>query len=59
MTEYQELMLSVCFGSIVGYTIGGLISLISISISDWKYKRRYRKAEKELAEKLKETSKEK
>ena len=59
MSEIQEMMLAVCFGSVVGYTIGGLISLIRISISDWKYKRRCRKAEKELAEKLKETGKEK
>lgn len=59
MSEIQEMMLAVCFGSVVGYTVGGLISLISISISDWKYKRRSRKAEKELAEKLKEAGKEK
>ncbi len=59
MTEYQELMLSVCFGGMVGLMIGNLIASLRLCISEWKDKRRQRKLDKELAEKLKETKSEK
>lgn len=57
MTEAQELMLSVCFGGMSGLMIGNLIACLGMAISEWRYKRRRRKAEQELAEKLKETTK--
>lgn len=56
MTEYQELMLSVCFGGMVGLMIGNLIASLGLCISEWKYKRRQRKLDKELAERLNETN---
>lgn len=56
MTEYQELMLSVCFGGMVGLMIVNLIAALGLCISEWKDKYRRRKLDKELAEKLKETS---
>lgn len=59
MTEYQELMLSVCYGGMVGLMIGNLIAALGLCISEWKDKRRRRKLDKELAEKLKETKSEK
>ncbi|MDO4323209.1 MAG: hypothetical protein Q4C61_11840 [Lachnospiraceae bacterium] len=59
MTEYQELMLSVCFGGMVGLMIGNLIAVLGLCISEWKDKRCRRKLDKELAERLKETKSEK
>lgn len=47
MTEYQELMLSVCFGGMVGLMIGNLIAALGLCISEWKDKRRRRKLDKD------------
>ncbi len=59
MTEYQELMLSVCFGGMAGLMIGNLAAALGLCISEWKDRRHQRKWDKELAERLNETNSEK
>ena len=47
MTEYQSLMLSVCFGATVGMMLGSLICAIKFSIEEHKEKKRRKALEKE------------
>ena len=51
MTELQEMMLSVCFGAVIGAFLGNLISIVVFAVSERKEKRRRRKAAKEAADK--------
>ncbi|MDD3400786.1 MAG: hypothetical protein PHT58_04050 [Eubacteriales bacterium] len=51
MTQMQELMLAVCFGSVIGAFIGNLISIIMFAVSERREKKRRRKAEKVVADK--------
>ena len=51
MTEIQEMMLSVCFGAVIGAFIGNLISIIVFAVSERREKKRRRKVEKADAEK--------
>ena len=44
MTNMESMMLAVCFGSVVGYTISNLVIIIKYSIDEHKAKKR-RKAE--------------
>lgn len=44
MTHMESLMLAVCFGSVVGYTISNLIIIIKFAIDEHKEKKR-KKAE--------------
>ena len=44
MTHIESMMLAVCFGSVVGYTISNLIIIIKFAIDEHKEKKR-RKAE--------------
>ena len=44
MTDMESMMLAVCFGSVVGYTISSIVILIKYAIDDHKAKKR-RKAE--------------
>ena len=44
MTHTESMMLAICFGSVVGYTIGNLIAIIKFAIDEHKAKKR-RKAE--------------
>lgn len=48
MTEVQSMMLSVVFGSVVGWMIGGVICMIRFAIDDHKEKKR-KKAEEAKA----------
>lgn len=43
MTTWQSMMLSVCFGSTVGFMIGMLITSIRFTIEDHKEKKRRQK----------------
>ena len=50
MTQLQEIMLAVCFGSVIGAFLGNLISIIVFAVSGCgQMKRRYKSA-KETAE---------
>ena len=51
MTQLQEMMLSVCFGAVIGVFIGNLIAIIAYAVSNCKEKRRKRKAKAEDADK--------
>jgi len=51
MTQMQEMMLAVCFGSVIGAFIGNLIAIIVYAVSGCKEKRRRRKAAKEASDK--------
>ena len=44
MTNMESMMLAVCFGSVVGYTISNLVIIIKFAIDEHKEKKR-RKAE--------------
>ena len=44
MTNMESMMLAVCFGSVVGYTISNLVIIIKFAIDDHKEKK-HRKAE--------------
>ncbi len=50
MTEFQSIMLSVCFGAVIGMFAGALVSCIRSLIELRKLKKR----EKELKEKQKD-----
>lgn len=55
MTTWQSMMLSVCFGSTVGFMIGMLITAIRFTIEDRKEKkRRNKEQEREHLTKTKE-----
>lgn len=43
MTDSQELMLAISFGCSIGFLIGNVVSVISILVSDFRYKRKQRK----------------
>ncbi len=47
MTQAQSIMLSVCFGSVIGMFIGNVITLIRLCVEDHKYKKRMRELEKD------------
>lgn len=51
MTELQEMMLSVCFGAVIGMMAGTLVGLIATAIDNARYKRRRRKEEAAAASK--------
>ena len=51
MTQMQEIMLAVCFGSVIGAFIGNLISMIAYAVSGCGKTKRRSKAAKEAAEK--------
>lgn len=53
MTQLQEMMLAVCFGSVVGAFIGNLIAFTAFAISGRKGKHRKRKTEAEDADNTK------
>jgi len=40
MTDAQELMLAISFGCSIGFLIGNVVSIISILVSDFRYKRK-------------------
>lgn len=39
MTHIESMMLAVCFGSVVGYTIGNLFTIIKFAIDEHKAKK--------------------
>lgn len=43
MTDIQAMMLSVCFGAVVGTLIGNLFAIIKFAIDEHKEKKRIRK----------------
>lgn len=45
MTWWQEIMLSVCFGSSVGLMVGSLVSFIMIKIDEHKEKKQCKNEE--------------
>ena len=49
MTQTQEIMLAVCFGSVIGAFIGNLMSIIVYAVSGRGEKKHRRKAAKEAA----------
>lgn len=51
MTEIQNLMLSVCFGAVVGMLIGDLLVIVGSAIHSLKEKHRKRKQAMETADK--------
>lgn len=51
MTELQYLMLSVCFGAVVGWIVGSLVSIARSALGEIKEKCRKRKEAKEAANK--------
>ena len=44
MTHMESMMLAICFGSVVGYTISNLIIIIKFAIDEHKAKK-HKKAE--------------
>ena len=51
MTQMQEIMLAVCFGSVIGAFLGNLISIIVYAVSGCGEKKHRRKLANEAAEK--------
>lgn len=50
MTQMQEIMLAVCFGSVIGAFLGNLISIIVYAVSGCgQMKRRYKSAKEAAA----------
>ena len=49
MTQMQEIMLLVCFGSVIGAFIGNLMSIIVYAVSGCGEKKHRRKSAKEAA----------
>ncbi len=43
MTQIQSMMLSVCFGAVVGFLIGNVICIVKYAIEERKEKKRIRK----------------
>ena len=43
MTELQSIMLSVCFGTVVGYFISSIVIIVKYAIEDHREKKRKRK----------------
>ena len=50
MTQLQEIMLAVCFGSVIGAFLGNLISIIVYAVSGCGQMKRRRKTAQEAAE---------
>ena len=50
MTQLQEIMLAVCFGSVIGAFLGNLISIIVYAASGCGQMKRRRKTAQEAAE---------
>lgn len=50
MTEFQSIELAICFGSTIGFMLGGIINLISLLIEEYKDKKRKREEESEKQE---------
>lgn len=50
MTTWQSMMLSVCFGSTVGFMIGMLITATRFTIEDRKEKKRRKKEQEQERE---------
>ena len=50
MTQLQEIMLAVCFGSVIGAFIGNLISITVYAVSGCGEKKHRHKAAKKAAE---------
>ena len=50
MTQMQEIMLAVCFGSVIGAFLGNLISIIVYAVSGCGQMKRRRKTAQEAAE---------
>ena len=50
MTQTQEIMLLVCFGSVIGAFIGNLISIIVYAVSGCRGEKRRHKAAKKAVE---------
>lgn len=44
MTDFQNIELAVCFGAVIGYFIGQIITLISIVIEDRRDKKKQEEA---------------
>ena len=53
MTQMQEIMLAVCFGSVIGAFLGNLISMIAYAVSGRGQMKRRRETAREAAEKSK------
>jgi len=51
MTQLQEIMLAVCFGSVIGTFLGNLISIIVYAVNGCGQMKRRRKTAQEAAEK--------
>jgi type III secretory pathway component EscT len=51
MTQLQEIMLAVCFGSVIGAFLGNLISIIIYAVSGCGQMKRKHKTAQEAAEK--------
>jgi len=51
MAQMQEIILAVCFGSVIGAFLGNLISIIVYAVSGCGETKRRRKSAKEAAEK--------
>ena len=51
MTQLQEIMLAVCFGSVIGAFLGNLISIIVYAVGGCEQMKRRRKTAQEAAEK--------
>ena len=52
MTQLQEIILAVCFGSVIGAFLGNLISIIIYAVSGCGQMKRRRKSSLEVFEKL-------
>lgn len=51
MTTYESIMLSVCFGAVVGSFIGNLICLIKYSIEERKLKKQLKELDSDKGSK--------
>lgn len=51
MTTVQSMMLSVCFGAVVGTFIAEVVCMIRFAVGDHKEKKRKRKEKEESADK--------
>jgi len=47
MTEIQSIMLSVCFGSVVGYFISNIVIIVKYAIEDHREKKRKKAEDKQ------------
>jgi len=47
MTDIQSMMLSVCFGAVIGTFIGNLFAIIKFAVEERKEKKRIRKETEE------------